>query len=121
MRGPHFLVAGILFSLFGALGCAQGVGGRCVQDSDCASGRCSLTSPMGGTCLSNTAITSSGTGGSLGTGGSGGLGGMGTGGQDAAPPNDAAPDALSGTGGAGGQGGSGGSSSDAQADAPSDH
>ncbi len=57
MRGPHLVVTGILFSLFGALGCAQGIGGRCVQDSDCQSGaHCSTPGPMGGVCVSNTTV-----------------------------------------------------------------
>ena len=127
MRGPRLVVAGILFSLLGALGCAQGVGGRCVQDSDCQSGNCSTKGgdPRGGTCQSGTPVVTStggagvggGSGGAAGSAGAGGAGGAG--GGDAAATNDGAAtlDAAPVSDAAGGQGGS---SRDAQIDSASD-
>ncbi len=42
----------VLCSAFLAVGCQQGVGDRCVQNSDCSSGLCSSSNnPQGGTCL----------------------------------------------------------------------
>ena len=104
MRGPLFLGAA-LFSLFAAFGCSQGLGDRCVQDSDCASGLiCSNRTPMGGVCESTTTVVTTGAGGSIGAGGQ--------------------PDA-GGLGGAGGQAGAGGAGAGGQAgtplDAGSDH
>jgi hypothetical protein len=127
MSGPRLVVAGILFSLLGALGCAQGVGGRCVQDSDCQSGNCSTKGgdPRGGTCQSSTQVITAtggagggagvggGAGGAAGSAGAGGAGGAG--GGDAAATNDGAAtlDAAPVSDAAGGQGGS---SRDAQID-----
>ncbi len=42
----------LLSSAFLAVGCKQGIGDRCVQNSDCSSGLCSTSdTPQGGTCL----------------------------------------------------------------------
>ncbi len=130
MRGPHFAVVGILFSLFGALGCAPGIGGRCVQDSDCQSGaHCQSPGPMGGVCVSDTTVVvrvDSGTPVDSGSdardaatdlmshdaagdrSSADAVSSDGAGGHDAAPSIDAA-------------GGHGGSSADAQADSATDH
>jgi hypothetical protein len=92
-----------LSSAFLAIGCTQGVGGRCVQDSDCPSGSmCSIHgNPQGGKCQLINGL-STGTGGSPGEGGAGGQG------------------AEGGQGGA--EGGHGGSTTDGgrDADAPAD-
>jgi hypothetical protein len=80
IRGFAFLVACGL----AGLGCKQNVGGRCVQDSDCESGICSVygESANAGRCESATSPT---------------------------PPSDASTDtAAGGQGGQGGQSGQGG-------------
>ena len=89
-----------LSSAFLAIGCTQGVGGRCVQDSDCPSGSmCSMHgNPQGGVCLRINGATT-GTGGNPGEGGAGGQGGE--------------------AGQAGAEGGHGGSTADAGHDAQS--
>jgi len=87
----------ILSSAFLAVGCKQGNGDRCVQNSDCSSGICVGASVQGGHCAANTTIET-GTGGSNATGGQNGTGGEaggaggegGAGGTDAAPTSDAA-------------------------------
>jgi hypothetical protein len=123
MRGPLFLGAA-LFSLFAALGCSQGLGDRCVQDSDCASGLiCSNRTPMGGVCESTTTVVTTGAGGSIGAAGAGGQpGAAGAGGQPDAGGAGGQPDA-GGLGGAGGQAGAGGAAGQAGTplDAGSDH
>ncbi|HVY40219.1 MAG TPA: hypothetical protein VHM31_19905 [Polyangia bacterium] len=101
------LIGFILSSAFLAVGCKQGNGDRCVQNSDCSSGICVGASVQGGRCAANTTIEtgtggSNGTGGQSGAGGEAGQGGGGAGdaggaageggaaGQDAAPVSDAA-------------------------------
>ena len=113
MRLARFQLPGILLaSALGLFGCQQGLGGRCVQDSDCSSGHCSAQgeTAQGGICQAETTGTTTGTGGTVGTGGAagaaGGAGGMsGSDGSTDAP----GPDAENGGagGGAGGAGGSG--------------
>ncbi|MFL5307150.1 MAG: hypothetical protein ACJ8F1_18185 [Polyangia bacterium] len=91
------LIGFFLSSAFLAVGCKQGNGDRCVQDSDCASGICSRAGVQGGQCAAST-TNETGTGGSRSTGGQSGSGGGAAGeggaaGQDAAPASDAAQDA----------------------------
>src|SRR5437763_17062251 len=68
------LIGFYLSSAFLAVGCKQGNGDRCVQDSDCSSGRCSRQSVEGGQCIA-TNTTETGTTGSNSTGGQTGSGG----------------------------------------------
>ncbi len=86
-----------LSSAFLAIGCQQGIGDRCVQNSDCSSGICVGAGVQGGQCRATATLT--GTGGGTGSGGSAGEGGAG--------------------GEAGQGGGQGGSTSDAGHDAQS--
>jgi hypothetical protein len=100
------LILALVFSAFLDAGCSQGVGDRCVQDSDCASGICSVKgqSAQGGKCLPANTGTVTQSGGSSGQAGQGGVSGEGGNGQggiggtggaaDAASPADAAPDAA---------------------------
>jgi hypothetical protein len=73
----------LLCSAFFAVGCQQGVGDRCVQNSDCSSGFCSTNggNPQGGVCRSTSSAgtpdASQATGGSPGAGGEAGQGGAG--------------------------------------------
>jgi len=100
MRAGLILV--FLFSAFLDAGCSQGVNDRCVQNSDCASGICSVQgqSAQGGKCLATVAVPTTtdaattgtgGSGGEAGQGGASGEGGNGPGGSDGAA--DAAQDA----------------------------
>ncbi len=109
MRAGLILV--FVSSAFLAAGCQQGVGDRCVQNSDCSSGICSVTgqSAQGGKCLASASTVTTGTGGGAeagqggghaGQGGAAGEGGNGQGGsgggavdaaQDASPMTDANP------------------------------
>jgi len=97
----------LLSSAFLAVGCTQGVGDRCVQNSDCPSGSmCSMNgNPQGGVCQRiNGATTGSGgspgEGGAVGQGGEAGQGGAEGGhggstadaGHDAQTPTDARVD-----------------------------
>jgi hypothetical protein len=101
------LILILLCSVSFAAGCSQGVGDRCVQNSDCSTGMCSITGVTGanqvmGKCLPYPTATTA-TGGSTGEAGQGGAAGEGGaagqdggGGQagassDAAPMTDAAP------------------------------
>ncbi len=92
-----------LSSAFLAIGCQQGIGDRCVQNSDCSSGICVGAGVQGGQCRATATLP--GTGGGTGSGGSTGEGGAG---------------GEAGQGGeAGSQGGHAGSTSDAGRDAQS--
>ncbi len=53
-RLPLVFVASLLLGVSG-LACTEGLGGRCVQDSDCSSGSCSSPgeSTEGGRCVSS--------------------------------------------------------------------
>jgi hypothetical protein len=103
----------VVVLVFVAAGCKQGLGDRCEQPSDCASGMCSSMSVAagGGTgrCIESGSTTGMGTGGAGGSGGtSGGDGaagsdgaqsdaeadGMAEAGTDAAPGGDASSDAV---------------------------
>ena len=101
-----------LSSAFLAVGCKQGLGDRCVQNSDCSTGICVGASVQGGHCAATSTVgTETGSGGSgaeTGSGGSGGGAGAGGEGGGAAGQGAAA--------GATGQGGTvqDGSASDAQ-------
>jgi hypothetical protein len=112
-RSPSGGFALLLACALAGLGCTQGVGGRCVQDSDCESGHCSVTgvTVSAGHCESNTPTTlpdGSSSGGAGGSGGSGGASGAG---------GSAGSGGASGSGGSGGASGSGGSgASDAAVD-----
>jgi hypothetical protein len=82
------LILVFVVSAFAAASCSQGVGDRCVQNSDCSSGICSVPGNVnGGTCLPANSTTpgtggtsavggQSGQGGEAGQGGAGGQGGM---------------------------------------------
>ena len=79
------LIGFYLSSAFLAVGCKQGNGDRCVQNSDCSSGICVGASVQGGHCAANT-TNDTGTGGSTssraanpGRGGQAGQGGGGAG------------------------------------------
>jgi len=98
------LILVFVSSAFFAAGCKQGVGDRCVQDSDYASGKCTVPGDVrGGQCVA-VGTTPTGTGGTgqgggqAGQGGASGEGGNGQGGngpadaaQDASPATDANP------------------------------
>ncbi len=98
LRLSFIFVASTALGFGGA--CTQGLGGRCVQDSDCASGHCSHggVSTEGGRCIEPGGISATGGSGGdtglTGTGGTGGEGGMsnagGAGGQGGATVHDAA-------------------------------
>ena len=104
-----FMRAGLILvlssSVFFGAGCSQGIGDRCVLDSDCSSGFCQPQgqSAQGGQCVA-TPSSSTGTGGTTGQAGPGGEAGRGgAGGEggaagatatDAATPSDAAQDAA---------------------------
>jgi hypothetical protein len=101
----------LLALVLAAAGCKQGIGDRCEQPSDCASGMCTAMTVMagGGTgrCVEvGSSVT--GAGGSTGAGGTGAAGSDGAAGdaqadgseagtdaEDAAPGGDAATDAVS--------------------------
>ena len=114
-RGGHVVRNATLLLLVGAgalVGCHQGRGDRCQQDSDCGSGlvcgpSCSLTTssctcePIAGVGSGGTTVVA--TGGTSGTGGAGGTPDQGQGGGGAAG---------GATGGGGGGGGGGGASGD---------
>ncbi len=94
----------LLACALAGLGCKQGVGGRCVQNSDCESGICSVygVSASSGHCEATTP-TSTGSGGSSaggasgsdGVGGSGGVGGTGGAGTSDGAVDSNREDALS--------------------------
>ena len=91
------LIGFFLSSAFLTVGCKQGNGNRCVQDSDCSSGICVGASVQGGHCAASTTNEtgtggSTSTGGQTGSGGEAGQGGGGAGGSDSdASPSDGAP------------------------------
>ena len=70
MRRISFRLRSVLVASFFAglagIACSQGLGGRCVQDSDCASGMCSATGETteGGRCVApgSTIVPTTGTG-----------------------------------------------------------
>jgi hypothetical protein len=91
------LIAFYLSSAFLAVGCKQGNGDRCVQNSDCSSGICVGASVQGGHCAASITI-GTGTGGSSGAAGQGGgEGGAGAADADsgATAPDGASTDAAS--------------------------
>jgi len=69
------LVASFFAGLVGGIACSQGLGGRCVQDSDCSSGLCqgAANTDEGGRCVApgTTIIPTTGTGGTAGNGAAG--------------------------------------------------
>ncbi len=100
MRRSLFCGFALLFACgLAGLGCKQGLGGRCVQASDCESGICSSygESAAAGQCRASTTVATGGTGGGTGgsTGGSGGAAGAGgsSGGTGGAKASDAGLDA----------------------------
>jgi hypothetical protein len=64
MRRASLILALSLACGLSSLGCKQGLGQRCEQNSDCESGVCTyngLTSAMGGTCRATKGAPDSGT------------------------------------------------------------
>ena len=142
MRRISFRLRSVLVASFFAglagIACTQGIGGRCVQDSDCSSGVCSsngqLLTAEGGRCVApgTTIVPPAGTGGTAGDGAAGsgaaGIGGTagtaGAAGVGGAAGSTGAAGAAgaSATGGHGGAaGGSGGGNDGGTADATADH
>jgi hypothetical protein len=102
------LLAGVLLAALAAMaGCKQGVGDRCEQASDCASGICNGGTGAGtdGICADSTNSVGPGVGGSGGGGGAGGVGADGAAGAggatDAAGGGAGGSDAASAADGAG--------------------
>jgi hypothetical protein len=106
------LIGGLLLAALAAVGCKQGVGDRCEQNSDCSSGICNNGNGAGSNGICADSTTGTGTGGSGGGAGAGGSGGTSDG---AAGSSGDAADAP-GAGGASGAGGS--SATDGAADVP---
>jgi hypothetical protein len=97
----------LLSSAFLAVGCKQGPGDRCVQNSDCSTGMCLNVSVQGGHCASSSSgATDTGTGGSEAEGGSGAEGGAAGQAGAGGSAGQAGEAGAAGQGGAG-QGGSG--------------
>src|SRR5450432_2247999 len=124
-RSPSGGFALLLAFALSGLGCTQSVGGRCVQNSDCSSGLCSVNgvTVSSGRCESNTPTTlldGSSSGGASGAGGSGGAGGAAGGSGSGGAGGGIGPVGVGGgigSGGAGGASGAGGSgASDAAVD-----
>ena len=120
MRRISFRLRSVLVASFFAglagIACTEGVGGRCVQDSDCSSGMCSATGETteGGRCVApGSTVTLPGTGGTpvsgaAGTGGAGGAAGGGGLGGAAGAAGAAGSLGVGGTAGASATGGNGG-------------
>ena len=92
------------FAGLAGIACTQGLGGRCVQNSDCSSGMCSSTGQTteGGRCVApgSTIVPTPGTGGTAGHGGAGGAAGVtGLGGAAGATGVGGAAGASGGQGG----------------------
>ena len=142
MRRISFRLRSVLVASFFAglagIACTEGIGGRCVQNSDCSSGVCSsngqLLTAEGGRCVApgTTIVPPAGTGGTAGDGAAGsgaaGIGGTagtaGAAGVGGAAGSTGAAGAAgaSATGGHGGSaGGSGGGNDGGTADATADH
>ena len=148
MRRISFRLRSVLVASFFAglagIACTEGIGGRCVQNSDCSSGVCSsngqLLTAEGGRCVApgTTIVPPAGTGGTAGDGAAGsgaaGIGGTagaaGVGGAAGSPgvggaagsPGAAGAAGASASGGHGGSaGGSGGGNDGGTADATADH
>ncbi|HSY40236.1 MAG TPA: hypothetical protein VLA79_11930 [Polyangia bacterium] len=142
MRRISFRLRSVLVASFFAglagIACTEGIGGRCVQNSDCSSGVCSsngqLLTAEGGRCVApgTTIVPPAGTGGTAGDGAAGsgaaGIGGTagtaGAAGVGGAAGSTGAAGAAgaSATGGHGGAaGGSGGGNDGGTADATADH
>jgi hypothetical protein len=114
-RSPSGGFALLLACALAGLGCTQDVGGRCVQDSDCTSGHCSINGVKvpAGHCESNTPTTlldGSSSGGASGAGGSGGAGGAGGASGSGGSAGSGGASGSSGSGGGSGSGGAGGGS-----------
>ena len=75
-RCPSLPLIIVIACVLAGAGCKQGVGDRCEQGSDCASGSCSVNgvaaTPGGGVCLAVGSATGAGGSGSGGAGGSAG-------------------------------------------------
>ncbi len=92
MRRISFRLRSVLVACFFAglagIACTQGLGGRCVQDSDCSSGMCSASGETteGGRCVApGSTITPPATGGTAGSGAAGDGGAMARRGRVARP------------------------------------
>jgi hypothetical protein len=120
MRRISFRLRSVLVASFFAglavLACSQGIGGRCVQDGDCASGFCqgAQNTSEGGRCAApgSTVVPTTGTGGAAGNGAAGAdaggaAGATGAGGAAGATGTGGAAGAT-GAGGAAGATGAGG-------------